>query len=153
VIVSSRKAIIALAVFCAIAAALGVGVYLVNPTADLNAVLGIGVFGFFGVGGGIAFVTQWRRSVVLRADAAGLSLPPRGHVPWADVDRVGATADVLGIRLRRYDALLASRTELTAGDLKVSRHHTGFDLTWPARLLDRTPAEAAAAIRAHIPAG
>lgn len=151
-IVSPRRALVVLGVVCVVFAAMGVVVFAISPGTTLNAIVGVGAFGFFGIGGGVAFVNQWRRSVVLRVDDAGIRLSSKTTIPWRDVDRIGSTSELLGIRLRRYDALTASpRSGHTADELKAARRSTGWDLSWAARLLDRTPAEAAAAVQRRMP--
>ncbi len=155
-IVSPRRGLIVLAVVCALFAAMGVVILLLAPTKTLNVVVGTGAVGFFGVGGGWAFVSQWRRSVVVLADDEGIAFGGGGRVPWADVDRIGSTTTALGIRLRRYDALLASAPRgagHTAESLRASRaQNAGWDLVWPARLLGRSPGEAARDLQRRRPA-
>jgi hypothetical protein len=144
-IVSPRRSIIVIAVVCAVFTVMGIVVFALAPTATLNLIVGIGAIGFFGVGGGVSFVTQWRRSVLLRADDDGIHVTAGGDIPWRDVDRIGSTSDGLGVRLRRYDAYLAGAGGgRTAAELRAGRaQNGGWDILWPTRLLDRPPGEAA----------
>lgn len=152
-IVSPRRTLVALIFACALFTAMGVVVYALGPTKTLNTVVGIAAIGFFGVGGGYALLGQWRRSVVLRADADGIRLGSGGSIPWRDVDRIGANASAFGIRLRRYETLLATTrpSTHTAQSLRASRARDGWDLVWDARLLDRAPALAARDLEACRP--
>jgi hypothetical protein len=152
-IVSPRGRLVILAVICLAIAALGVVVFLVAPTEVLNVVVGVGAVGFFGIGGGFSIVRLWRRSTILRADDAGIRIAGVGVVPWADVDRIGSTSSHLGIRLRRYDAVTGvPRGEHTTESLRATRAASGgWDLTWAANVLDRSPAEAASALNARRP--
>nr|WP_274635765.1 hypothetical protein [Microbacterium bovistercoris] len=155
-IVSSRRTLIIMLVVCVLFAAMGVVVLALAPTKTLNLIVGVGAIGFFGVGGGIAFAQQWRRSVAIVADDDGLRLGAGGRIPWADVDRIGSTSTMLGVRLRRYDTFLASlprATEHTTESLRASRaQNAGWDLTWANRLLDRPPGEAARDLQRRRPA-
>lgn len=150
-IISPRRKLIGLAIVCGIFAAMGVLIVVISPTTTLNLIAGVGAAGFFGVGGGIAVVTQWRRSVLLRADDVGIHVIGVGSVPWDDIDRIGGTAAALGIRLRRYDNLLkGAPATYTPATLRATRASGGgWDLTWPANILDRTPREAAADLLAR----
>jgi len=151
-IITPRGKLVVLAVVCAVFAAIGVVVYAVSPETVLNLVVGVGVVGFFGIGGGFSLLSLWRRSAILRADDDGIRVESRATVPWADVDRIGSTSSHLGIRLRRYDALASDgRPEHAADALRTNRSVSGWDLTWPANLLDRSPAEAAAALSGRRP--
>jgi hypothetical protein len=154
-IVSPRRGLVVLAVVCGLFAAMGIVILLLAPTQTLNVVVGTGAFAFFGIGGGSAFITQWRRTVPLRADDDGIALGGGGRIGWTDIDRIGATSTVLGIRLRRYDAFLASVPRSaghTAETLRQSRaQNSGWDLTWPSRLLDRPPGEAARDLQRRRP--
>lgn len=151
-IVSPRRTLIILVVVCAVFTVMGAVVFALGPTKTLNLILGLGVVGFFGIGGGVAFVTQWRRSVLLRADDDGIHVTGSGDIPWADVDRIGSTQTELGVRLRRYDTYLAGTKGQTAGELRAARKiNGGWDLLWPARLLDRSPAEAARDLQRRRP--
>ncbi len=142
-IISPRRNRIILGVVCLGFTVMGAVVFATDPTATLNLIDGVAVVGFFGVGGGIAFVTQWRRSVLLRADDDGIRVTGAAVIPWRDVDRFGSTTTQLGIRLRRYDAYLAVNRGESAASMRAARKQNGgWDLAWPARLLDRTPAEA-----------
>lgn len=153
-IVTPRRKLIGLAVVCAVFAVMGAIVLLVNPTATLNLIVGVAALAFFGVGGGWSIATQWRRSTILSADADGIRVRGVGTVAWADVDRVGAKGDLLGIRLRDPAALLETAPPAyTRESLRQTRSTSGFDLTWAANLLDRAPGEAAAAIEARRPRG
>lgn len=141
-----------MAVLCAVFAIMGVLILLLAPTQTLNLIIGIAAVGFFGVGGGISVVTQWRRSRLLVADDDGVRVQGVGTAPWADIDRFGADATHLGLRMRRTAALLAEApADVTPEALRATRSRTGWDLTWPATLLDRTPREAAAALQARRP--
>ncbi|WP_345802383.1 hypothetical protein AAIB33_04605 [Microbacterium sp. AZCO] len=151
-IVSPRGRLIALAVVCFVIAAMGVVVYLVNPTEPLNIIAGAAAFGVFGVGGGFSLVGQFRRSTLLRADDEGLRIDNRVTVPWKDVDRISATPTALGIRFRSYDALTqAPHSTYTADAMRATRKETGSDLLWHEKVLGRPPREAAAALRARQP--
>lgn len=155
VIVSPRRALIALIVVCVLFTAMGAVILALAPTKPLNLIVGTLAVGFFGVGGGISIVSQWRRSVVLKADDDGIRLGGGGTIPWADVDRVGATSTGLGVRLRRYDTLLRTAPRSaghTAQSLRESRtRNAGWDLTWAAKLLDRPAGEAARDIQRRRP--
>ncbi|MFH8252415.1 hypothetical protein ACH3VR_18760 [Microbacterium sp. B2969] len=151
-IITPRGRLIALAVLCFIIAAMGVVVYLVNPTEPLNIIAGAAAFGVFGVGGGFSLVGQFRRSTLIRADGDGLRIEGRVTVPWSDVDRIGATPSALGIRLRSYDSLTqAAPSVYTTESLRATRKDSGWDLLYPEKLLGRPPREAAAALRARQP--
>lgn len=151
-IVSPRGRLVALAVVCALFAAMGVVILLLAPTETLNLIVGVAAIAFFGVGGGISLVTQWRRSRIIVADDEGVHITGVGTAPWADVERFGSDSTHLGLRLRRSSALLdGSPGEHTAESLRATRARTGWDLTWPATALDRSPAEAAAALQARRP--
>lgn len=151
-IVSPRGKLVVLAVICAVISAVGVVVIVVDPTEVVNIVVGVGVIGFFGIGGGFSIVSLWRRSAILRADDDGIRIAGTGLVPWGDIDRIGATKTHLGIRLRRYDAVIGVAREKTPESLKATRAASGgWDLTWAANLLDRSPAEAAAALSGRHP--
>ena len=151
-IITPRGKLIALAVVCALFAVMGVIVLAVNPTATLNLIVGVGAIAFFGLGGGISVVSQWRRSTVVVADDTGLRIRGAGTVAWADVDRIGADATTLGIRLRNA-AAFAERAPATytAESLRSSRAATGWDITWPSAVLDRPARDAAAALQARRP--
>lgn len=154
-IVSSRRNLIFLLVICVLFTAMGVVVLTLAPTKTLNLIVGIAAIGFFGVGGGVSLVGQWRRSTVLVADDSGIRITGAGRIPWADVDRVGVTSDGLGIRLRRYDTFLASapaKTEHSAASLRAARtKNAGYDLVFAERLLDRSPGEAARDLQRRRP--
>jgi hypothetical protein len=147
-IVSPRRNLIIIAVLCALFTAMGVVILLLGPTRTLNVVVGAAAIGLFGLGGGYAIFSQLRRSVLLTADEDGLRITGAGAVPWADVDRIGSTPTGLGIRLRRYDAYLAGvRGAQSPAELRAARKaNDGWDVLWPPRLLDRSPAEAARAL-------
>jgi hypothetical protein len=146
-IISPRRSLIVLLVLCMVFTALGVVILVLAPTKTLNALVGTGSIAFFGIGGGIAFVTQWRRTHVITADQDGIRLGEGGRIAWQDVDRIGSTSQLLGIRLRRYEDFLDSTPRNaghSAATLRESRaRNAGWDLVWPQRLLDRTPGEAA----------
>jgi hypothetical protein len=151
-IVSPRGRLVALAVVCALFAAMGVVVLLLAPTETLNLIVGVAAAAFFGIGGGISIATQWRRSRILVADDEGVHVTGVGMAPWADVERFGADATHLGLRLRRSGALLdGAPAEYTPESLRETRTRTGWDLTWPATQLDRAPSEAAAVLWARRP--
>jgi hypothetical protein len=152
-IVSPRGRLIVLGVFCLVVAALGVVVVAVGPDQVLNIVVGVAAIGFFGIGGGFSVARMWVRSTILRATDDGIRIAGVGVVPWADIDRIGGTSLFLGIRLRRYDAVASvPRTEHTPEAMRATRTASGgYDLTWPAGQLDRTPAEAASALNARRP--
>ncbi|MEN2741174.1 hypothetical protein ABCS02_25605 [Microbacterium sp. X-17] len=152
-IVSPRGRLVILAVFCAVVAAMGVVVIAVGPDQVLNIVVGVGAIGFFGIGGGFSIARMWVRSTILRATDAGIRIAAVGVVPWSDIDRIGSTSLLLGIRLRRYDAVASvPRTEHTAEAMRATRASSGgWDLTWPKSQLDRTPAQAASALNARRP--
>jgi hypothetical protein len=155
-IITPRRKLIVLVVLCAAFAAMGVVVLLVAPTKTLNVVVGTGAIAFFGIGGGSAFITQWRRTVALTADDDGIRLGGGGRIRWKDVDRIGSTTNALGIRLRRYDDFLASAPRgagFSAESLRASRTaNSGWDIVWESRLLDRTPGEAARDLQRRRPA-
>lgn len=146
-IISPRRNLVVIAVVCALFTAMGIVVLMLAPTKTTNLVVGTLAVGFFGVGGGWSLATQWRRSVLLRADDRGIHLGAGGDIPWGDIERIGSTQTALGIRLRRYDAFLGTvprGTEHTPQTLRASRSaNAGWDLLWERRLLDRTPGEAA----------
>ncbi len=149
-VISPRGRLVFLAIVCAVVAAAGVVTFAVDPTEVVNVVVGIGVFGFFGIGGGIAIVSLWRRSTLFRADDDGIRIAEIGLVPWSDIDRIGSTSTHLGIRLRRYDAVVSGGGGHTPESLRAHRAASGgWDLTWPANLLDRTPGRAAADLDAR----
>ena len=151
-IVSPRGRLVALAVVCALFAAMGVVILLLAPTETLNLIVGVAAIAFFGIGGGISLATQWRRSRIIVADDDGVHVAGVGTAPWPDVDRFGSDSTHLGLRLRRAGALLEGTSgEHTAESLRATRSRTGWDLTWPATALDRSPAEAAAALEARRP--
>ncbi|MBN9188056.1 STM3941 family protein [Microbacterium sp.] len=151
-IVSPRRNLIILAVVCLVFTVMGAVVVVLAPTATLNLIVGVGAVGFFGVGGGVAFSTQWRRSVLLRADDTGIRVTGAGPIPWGDVDRIGSTSTQLGIRLRRYDGYLTGVTGESAASMRAARKQNGgWDLAWPARLLDRSPADAARELERRRP--
>jgi hypothetical protein len=152
-IITPRGKVVVLAVACALFAALGVVILVLAPTKTLNLIVGVGTLGFFGIGGGTAMVSMWRRSVVLRADATGIRIEGI-PVPWADIERISADQTTLGIRLRRYDALLAGPHPLyEAGELRANRKQAGgWDLIWRAKQLDRSPAQAVRDLLALRPA-
>lgn len=155
VLITPRRSLVVLAIVCAVFAAMGVVILVLAPTATLNVVVGTGAIAFFGIGGGIAFVTQWRRTHLITADDSGIRLGEGGRIAWQDVDRIGSTADGLGIRLRRYDGFLASvprGSDHSTESLRASRaKNAGWDLLLPARLLDRTPGEAARDLQRRRP--
>ncbi len=151
-IITPRRRLIGLAVVCAVFTVMGAIVLAVNPTATLNLIVGVAAIAFFGLGGGISVVTQWRRSVLIVADDSGLHVRGVGTAPWADVDRIGADASTLGIRLRSSAALLeGTRSADTPESLRQNRRTTGWDLSWGSNLLDRPPREAAAALEERRP--
>lgn len=151
-IVTPRGRLVALAVVCALFAAMGVVILLLAPTETLNLIVGVAAAAFFGIGGGVSIAAQWRRSRILVADDEGVHVTGVGTAPWADVERFGADATHLGLRLRRSGALLkGAPAEYTADSLRERRARTGWDLTWPATVLDRSPGEAAAALQARRP--
>lgn len=155
-IVSPRRNLVLLLVACIVFTVLGVVILILAPTKTLNVVVGSGAVAFFGIGGGTAFVTQWRRTHVITADDDGIRFGEGGRIEWKDVDRIGSTTELLGIRLRRYDAFLDSTPRSaghTAESLRASRTaNSGWDLVWPRRLLDRTPGEAARDLQRRRPA-
>lgn len=152
-IVTPRGKLIALAVVCAVFTAMGAIVLAVNPTATLNLIVGVAAMAFFGLGGGFSVVSQWRRSTVVVADDAGLRIRGAGTIAWEDVDRIGANATTLGIRLRNAAAFAERAPALyTPESLRATRAATGWDLTWPSTLLDRPARDAATALQARRPA-
>jgi len=151
-IVTPRGKLVGLAVVCAVFTAMGAIVLAVHPTATLNLIVGVGAMAFFGIGGGASIVSQWRRSTVLVADDDGIRVRGAGTIAWADVDRIGSNASLLGIRLRGTAGFLAGAPkEHTAESLRATRTATGWDLTWPAALLGRPPREAATALQGRRP--
>jgi len=153
--VSSRRNLIFLLVICVLFAAMGVVILALAPTKTLNLIVGVAAIGFFGVGGGYSLLRQWRRSTVLVADDEGIRITGAGRIPWADVDRIGVTSEGLGIRLRRYDAFLATcpaGTEHTATTLRAARtRNSGYDLLFVERLLGRSAGEAARDLQRRRP--
>jgi hypothetical protein len=154
-IVSSRRNLVFLVVICVLFTVMGVVVLALAPTKTLNLIIGVAAIGFFGVGGGVSLIGQWRRSTLLVADDAGIRITGAGTIPWADVDRIGTGSTGLGIRLRRYDAFLSTapaKTEHTAASLRASRtQNAGYDLVFAERLLDRSPGEAARDLQRRRP--
>jgi len=155
-IVSPRRSLVFLLVICVLFTAMGIVVLALAPTKTLNLIVGVAAIGFFGVGGTVSLVNQWRRSVVLIADDSGIRVTGVGRVPWTDVDRIGTTGTSLGIRLRRYDALLASapkKSEHTPATMRATRStNAGYDLVFAERLLDRSAGEAARDLQRRRPA-
>ena len=152
--VTPRGRLVALAVVCVAAAALGVAVVLLNGDNILALVAGAAAIGIFGIGGGISIIGQLRNSTILRADADGIRVARVGSAPWADVDRIGTTArGELGVRFRRTDALLAgARAGTDTESLRVTRGTSGgYDLIFTERDLGIAPAEAARKLRARQP--
>jgi len=154
-IVSPRRSLVFLLVVCVLFTAMGVVILALAPTKTLNLIVGVAAIGFFGVGGGYSLVRQWRRSTVLVADDEGIRVTGAGRIPWADVDRIGVTSEGLGVRLRRYDAFLAStpaRGEHSATSLRAARtRNSGYDLLFAERLLGRTAGEAARDLQRRRP--
>ena len=151
-IVTPRGKLVALAIVCAVFAVMGAIVLIVDPTATLNLIVGVGALAFFGLGGGLSVVSQWRRSTVLVADDDGIHVRGSGTVAWAEVDRIGADATTLGLRLRHPAAFAEQASaENSADALRARRAATGWDLTWTAPLLDRPPRDAASALQARRP--
>lgn len=151
-IVTPRGKLVALAVVCGVFTAMGAVVLAVNPTATLNLIVGVAAMAFFGLGGGFSVVSQWRRSTVLVADDEGVHVRGAGSVAWDGVDRIGANATMLGLRLRDPGAFAdRAPASYTRETLRETRATTGWDLTWPAALLDRPPREAASAVQARRP--
>lgn len=155
-IISPRRTIIVMIVVCAFFTAMGIVILALAPTKTTNLVVGTLAVGFFGVGGGWSFTSQWRRTTLLRTDDAGIRLGDGSRVPWSDVERIGNTQTALGIRLRRYDTFLRTAPKSaghTAQTLRASRsRNSGWDLMWEGRLLDRTPGEAARDLQRARPA-
>jgi hypothetical protein len=155
VIITPRRKLVFLAVVSALFAVMGIVVIILAPTKPLNLIVGFGAFGFFGVGGGYALTKQWRRTRVLSADDSGVRIGRGPLVPWKDVDRVGSNSTTLGIRLRRYDSVhSAGHAGIpSAEEMRGNRKQPGgWDLVWPARVLDRSPGDAARDILRHRPA-
>lgn len=156
-ITAPRGKLVALGSVCALFAAMGAVIFALNPTATLNLIVGVGAMAFFGLGGGYSVVSQWRRSTVIRADDDGLRLRDVGpqhaevRVTWHDVDRIGADAAHLGVRLRRADALAAA-PGVTREWLRSERSRTGWDLVWPAGGIGMPVRDAAARLSARRPA-
>jgi hypothetical protein len=155
VLITPRRKLIFLAVVSALFAAMGIVVVVLAPTKPLNLIVGVGAFGFFGVGGGYALTRQWRRTLVLRADESGIRIGRGPLVPWKDVDRVGSNSSVFGIRLRRYDSVHSAGFAgiPSAEKMRANRKQPGgWDLVWPARVLDRSPGDAAREVLRRRPA-
>jgi hypothetical protein len=156
-IVTPRGKLIGLAVVCALFTAMGAVVLAVNPTETLNLVVGVAAMAFFGLGGGFSLASQWRRSTILSADDAGVHVRGASRradvtLAWADVERFGADTTHLGLRLRDPAVLVAADPEAYARDaLRATRSRTGWDLTWPAPVLGRSPKEAASVLQARRP--
>jgi hypothetical protein len=141
-----------LAIICAVIAALGVIVYIVNPTEPLNIILAAAAVGVFGIGGGVSLIGQFRRSTVLTADDDGVTIEGRARVPWSAIDRIGTAGSDLGIRLRDPQALVDAAPGLhSIESLREHRSATNWDLTFSERMLGRPPREVAAALRARQP--
>lgn len=151
-IITPRGKLIVLAAVCALFTVMGVLVLALNPTATLNLIVGVAAVAFFGLGGGFSVVSQWRRSTVLVADDAGLHVRGAATVPWDGVDRIGANASTLGVRLRDAAGFAAQApAAYTPETLRATRAATGWDLTWPQTVLDRPAREAAADLEARRP--
>lgn len=154
-IISPRRSLVFLAVICALFTAMGIVVLALAPTKTLNLIVGIAAIGFFGVGGGVSLIGQWRRSTLLTADDDGIRITGAGTIPWADVDRIGTNSTGLGIRLRRYDTFLATapaKTEHTAATLRATRTAgAGYDLVFASRQLKQPAGEAARDLQRRRP--
>jgi hypothetical protein len=154
VLITPRRKLIILAAFSLLFAVMGIVVVVLAPTKTLNLIVGIAAFGFFGVGGGYALTRQWRRALILRADDSGIRIGRGPLVPWKDVDRVGSNSSVFGIRLRRYDSVLSAGFAgiPSAEEMRANRKQPGgWDLVWPARVLDRSPGDAARDVLSRRP--
>jgi hypothetical protein len=152
--VTPRGRLVVLGAVCLLATAMGVVIVLLNPENLLALIAGAAAIGIFGLGGGISLIGQLRNSTVIRADDDGIRIARLGTVPWADVDRIGSTPrGELGLRLRRTDALLSNpRSGTDAATLRATRGVSGgYDLTFGARELGVSGAEAAHALRARQP--
>ena len=152
--VTPRGRLLVLAALCLAVAALGVVIVLLNLDNTVSLLIGVAAIGIFGIGGGVSIVNQLRTSTILRADADGIQITKMGTVPWADVDRLGATArGELGIRLRRPDALLnAARPTVTWESLRETRARSGgYDLVFAERDLGTPATDAARSLRALQP--
>ncbi|HKT57925.1 MAG TPA: hypothetical protein VJR25_14265 [Microbacterium sp.] len=155
VVITPRGKLVFLAVVTALFAVMGIVVVVLAPTKTLNLIVGVAAIGFFGVGGGYAITKQWRRSLVLRADDTGIRVGHGPLVPWSDIDRVGSNSAVFGIRLRRYDSLHSAGHAgvPSAAEMRANRKQPGgWDLVWPARVLDRFPGDAARDVLRRRPA-
>ena len=149
-----RGRLLVLAALCLAVTALGVVIVLLNLDNTVSLLIGVAAIGIFGIGGGVSIVNQLRTSTILRADADGIQITKMGTVPWADVDRLGATArGELGIRLRRPDALLnAPRPTVTRESLRENRARSGgYDLVFAERDLGTPATDAARSLRALQP--
>ncbi len=137
--------------------------YLLSRGVVVPAVLGLV---FFGGGGALALGTYLRSRNILTLEPAGVRPRTGGLIPWRDVEGFGAGTTpggpsgvaVLGLRMTDYDAYIASLTPAqtrwavphdSMGTLAFTREATGWDLTWPALLLDRPLDDAVAAAEAY----
>ncbi|KQR90500.1 hypothetical protein ASF93_09025 [Microbacterium sp. Leaf347] len=153
VIIGPRGRLVILAIACAIAAAMGIVIVLLNQQNLTALVVGVAAVGVFGVGGGYSLIGQWRRSRLLRVDDAGIRLGDGASLAWRDIDRVGVAGPALGIRLRSADAYLSQRPRgVTVESLQATRRTwNGFDIVLPERDLGMTATAASAAVRARKP--
>lgn len=142
-----------IAAVCSLFAAMGVVTVALSPETMLNLIIGVAAVGFFGIGGGISLISLWRRSLLLEADADGIRFSHRTLIEWSGVERVGSTSSQLGIRLRNPDSLIAQDPRgFSRDELRENRRSSGgWDLVFADNLLDRSPADAAAAINAQRP--
>ncbi|MCX6502314.1 MAG: hypothetical protein NT132_07925 [Microbacterium sp.] len=148
-----RGRFIVLLVVCLLIGAMGVVIILLNVDNLMNLIIGAAAAGLFGVGGGISVIGQLRTPTLV-ADTRGLRVGRVGLAPWADVDRIGTTAQGrLGIRLRRTDALLAGGGRGTTADSLRQTRATqgGYDLVFTDRELGTPAKDAAAALRRFLP--
>jgi len=145
-----RIRFIVLLVICLIIGLLGVVIILLNLENVVSLVIGFAAAGLFGVGGTISVIGQLRTPTLV-ADREGLRVGRDGRVPWADVDRIGTTAQgKLGIRLRRTDTFVGTGKH---GDTAESLARTraaegGYDLVFTERELGAPTKDAASALRA-----
>ena len=139
---TSRRKLAMILAICVAFVGVGIAMFVFDPTV-FRAVLAAVTIVFFGGGGILLMVRASRAAAVVVLTPRGLQLWSGGFVPWADLDAVGVGTTsgtrVIGLRLRHYDAYIASLTRgqrwlARPGHLAWARAQTGFDLTLPALL-------------------
>ncbi|HEV7950004.1 MAG TPA: STM3941 family protein [Glaciihabitans sp.] len=105
--------ILLFASLCVAFVAVAVGMLASSPT-FFQAFIAVFGIAFFGVGGLWALAKVAREQTGLRLSPDGLHPISGGVIPWADVEHVGsgktAGTTIIGIRLRSYNAYVASLT-------------------------------------------